>query len=183
MHEEEERRKEHEAAVQRAVRTELEIHRHQEILQRQHEMEVGSAVSSYYQRERRRILMAQKASATNIARGISQEHGRFQQVINNHQNWRRDDPEPTTRHGDDHAGQFPRDLGTKGYDHADCNSISSTFTKPSSFDQKGGLLSHTTGNNCVGTRGSLFEMKQGSELSSLFDGSLDEEDFEDIAIE
>lgn len=62
MAEEDERRKESEAAIQRAIRNELHLHRHTEMVQRQQEQQVKTAVA-LSQDERRRKLMADKARA------------------------------------------------------------------------------------------------------------------------
>lgn len=55
MYEEDERRKEHEAAIQRAIRNELDLHRQTDIEQRQRQ-----SIVSHYQAQRRRKLMMQK---------------------------------------------------------------------------------------------------------------------------
>lgn len=190
MHEEEERRKEHQAVIQRAIRNELEVHRQKDMLQRRHEKEVGSVVSQY-QEERRRNLMAQKASVTRTI-NTDQESGMIGRP-KDELLWSRDECESSSQRELNQAGQNLREPGMtyfRGRANTDGSSISSTFTKRSSLSPEVGSSLHSSrrsfvlnSNDSEGIRESILDMQRGSGLSSLFDDSLDEDDFDEIAIE
>lgn len=68
MHEEDERRKKQEAAIQRAIRNEMDIHRQKDTAYRQRQ-----TIISHYQAERRRKLMTQKQLGVKLS-GTDSRH-------------------------------------------------------------------------------------------------------------
>jgi len=166
MNEQNERRKEQEMAIQRSIRSELDLHRLKEMAQKRNEMiqAYNDAAASRLQDERRRKLMSQKANI--MAAGNNSNNTRDQPIECN-----RADPTITTTN-------IP--LITTN------NSFSSTMVKSkdilTSKDVPSKLLVLSRGflrNDDESRRNSCLTQKLSGEFSSLFDDSLDDDDDDD----
>jgi len=154
MKEEDERRKKHEASIQRAIRNELDIHRHEEMSRRHNE-----AVVVHFQAQRRRKLMTQKKQ-------VGMEVACDEVFPTNNR------ASPDIRDGSD---CLPIQNST-GY-----SSAPNSFVKPEAGEY---ISPQTIRSNDALRQNLCVYTKERGGLSSLLDDSLeDDEDFEEIMIE
>ena len=154
MAEEDERRKKQEAAIQRAIRNELDIHRQKDMAQRHRQ-----TIISHFQSERRRKLMIQKQ-----------------------QGKKRSGCYADGRHPPEDAIQCDNSVGESDFAYLGTSRSSSHHCSRVSFDTRDDIADEAT--SAPKHRRHNSQATQNSELSSLFDiCSLDEEDLEDIALE
>ena len=155
MAEEDERRKHQEAAIQRAIRNELDIHRQKDMVQRQRQ-----TIISHYQAERRRKLMTQKQ-----------------------QGMKRSSCNAAHRHPPQYAmgsstSKYDSDFAYLGTSRSSSHHRSAVV----SFDTRDDVASEAA--SAPKHRRTNSQATQHSEMSSLFDAcSLDDDDLEEIALE